>query len=186
MKIGYIVFVPYWGSLFQNKFLACGRTNRHKFSSPTGVLYFKIRSAHFQKYNPNLRFRPLLGFFISKCLRKVEIDLENRFSSPTGVLYFKIELQFNKPVVGNGFRPLLGFFISKCLQYISVPESRGVFVPCWGSLFQNNQYSYYDLFSLQGFRPLLGFFISKFHSPFLCFSFLVTFSSPAGVLYFKI
>ena len=60
------------------------------FSSPAGVLYFKIQ------------------------LRQGVVILAP-FSSPAGVLYFKIVLdELIKNEGLEGFRPLLGFFISKC------------------------------------------------------------------------
>ena len=108
------VFVPCWGSLFQNapldsmkwvlkKFSSPAGVLYFKihiqlavhaqvagFSSPAGVLYFKIQSGGLDRRSPGDRFRPLLGFFISKCSRgQRSFDLF-LFSSPAGVLYFKI------------------------------------------------------------------------------------------------
>ena len=82
------------------------------FSSPTGVLYFKI-------------------------LESIDKRLDSIFSSPTGVLYFKIGMLSIGMVINNGFRPLLGFFISKLFIVAFIVVSLTAFVPYWGSLFQN-------------------------------------------------
>ena len=61
----------------------------------------------------------------------------------------------------RSFRPLLGFFISKSLQTLLLSCRLAVFVPCWGSLFQNKNARHYIMLAMC-FRPLLGFFISKY------------------------
>ena len=63
-------------------------------------------------------------------------------------------------------------------------ETIRVFVPYWGSLFQNE--SRLDKVESDRFRPLLGFFISKFHAGANRLNQRAAFSSPTGVLYFKI
>ena len=59
-----------------------------EFSSPAGVLYFKMRTWH------------------------VVHAGGVPFSSPAGVLYFKIPKE-NPVIIHQCFRPLLGFLISK-------------------------------------------------------------------------
>ena len=85
------VFVPCWGSLFQNLL------------------------AKEEKRKEQYGFRPLLGFFISK-FGNIEWQYYSydMFSSPTGVLYFKMIMQSSCGTKETSFRPLLGFFISKC------------------------------------------------------------------------
>ena len=84
-----------------------------------------------------------------------------RFSSPAGVLYFKIPTNPSFIMSSSSFRPLLGFFISKYFNDVAHLICIVVFVPCWGSLFQNFSTIPHKAESENRFRPLLGFFISK-------------------------
>ena len=83
------------------------------FSSPAGVLYFKIHC--FLQCLFFVGFRPLLGFFISKyAYRDVKVMIA-QFSSPAGVLYFKIESPDSVYTETYGFSSPAGVLYFKIL-----------------------------------------------------------------------
>ena len=111
------------------------------FSSPAGVLYFKIEE--FCDGNVGFGFRPLLGFFISKSTKGNYTEKKLEFSSPAGVLYFKIVLDF------------------------SVKQKVSEFSSPAGVLYFKMRIKCVNAKSRSCFRPLLGFFISKLNLLFV-------------------
>ena len=82
------------------------------------------------------------------------------------------------------FRPLLGFFISKSGNPWRENNPQKVFVPYWGSLFQNSIKSIIRTCLNKVFVPYWGSLFQNLKE--VCYLFtLVEFSSPTGVLYFK-
>ena len=59
------VFVPYWGSLFQNEAIKWALLTMQVFVPYWGSLFQNYRNEYMATIAV-LRFRPLLGFFISK------------------------------------------------------------------------------------------------------------------------
>ena len=154
------VFVPCWGSLFQNSFWKTVKFGFALFSSPTGVLYFKISHFIFIFLLVGV-FVPCWGSLFQNLNKELNSIWTKVFSSPAGVLYFKIVVKIGNVEMYESFSSPAGVLYFKIIPINFQKKSGGlVFVPCWGSLFQNAYCKRY-MNKDTGFRPLLGFFISK-------------------------
>ena len=181
-----IVSVPYWGSLYFNRYSKDTYDVLSWFPSPIGVLYISIRTNSKNTWNVSKGFRPLLGFFIFQCLSTEYLKNFIMFPSPIGVLYISIASSlFTMRCMALFPSPIGVLYISMsmiefcCDDLVLFPSPIGV-------LYISIRYWRHERLSYMGFRPLLGFFIFQSKITSIPCRPLNLFPSPIGVLYISI
>ena len=179
------VFVPCWGSLFQNMQIPMWIVSLAWFSSPAGVLYFKILTSLWLWFSA-IGFRPLLGFFISKLyIDKCDNYCRNVFAPCWGSLFQNKEIRIKNVTMQNVFVPCWGSLFQNVRLNEVGDALNKVFVPYWGSLFQNVKNLWKERTG-RGFSSPTGVLYFKIIHTRRTNKWASRFSSPTGVLYFKI